>query len=407
MTGVLDAPAPFVTGDPEGVRATARSLADRGESFRSTAARLRASVGSLVGVSWRGHASHEAEARLVQSALLLEGWAARCDAAAAALRTYAAEMDSALDLSRRARSLDEQALSAQQAADQADPSLAVERSMSWSGAASPFNDPAARDLADRAARLAWEADQAAQAAVRRLVARLGELTGRTVSQRGPSPRLLVDLAGLAPIVGEPIDAINGAVYLGQGQWIDGLLSIAGAIPGPLGWAATGGRIGKSLDEADDVVSSVVRTDYEILATIRDRADALQARHVDPRFVAIYRDRSTLVEQAAASASQSERRMTMPFEQLRDKYKHAPRLFDLAEGAFPNRWRDFGEHCERFMTASSTVKVEGTYKGQAATFFVDSVDMRRFVMAHPDGTFWSGWVMGRGQATSFWRDHAVS
>ena len=116
-----------------------------------------------------------------------------------------------------------------------------------------------------------------------------------MSRRGPSPRLLVDLAGLAPIVGEPVDAINGAVYLGQGQWIDGLLSIAGAIPGPLGWAATGGRIGKSLDEADDVVSSVVRTDDEILATIRDRSDALQARHVDARLVGIYRERRETLE----------------------------------------------------------------------------------------------------------------
>ena len=357
-------------------------------------------------MSWRGHASHEAEARLVQSGLLLEGWAARCDAAAAALRTYAAEMDSALDLSRRARSLDEQALSAQQAADQADPSMAVERSMSWSGAASPFNDPAARDLADRAARLAWEADQTAQAAVRRLVARLGELTGRTVSQRGPSPRLLVDLAGLAPIVGEPIDAINGAVYLGQGQWIDGLLSIAGAIPGPLGWAATGGRIGKSLDEADDVVSSVVRTDDEILSMIRDRSDALQARHVDPRYIAIYRDRSELIEKATASISQSVRPLSMAPKQLQDKYKHSKGLFRLAPGAFPRRWEDFGRHIEEFVQSPSTLVVDATYHGQKGIAYVDSVDMRRFVLVYPDGTYWTGWVMDDLQAERLWRRHVI-
>ena len=406
MTGVLDAPEPFVTGDPEGVRATARSLADRGESFRSTAARLRASIGSLVGVSWRGHASHEAEARLGQSALLLEGWAARCDDAGAALRTYATEMDSALDLSRRARSLDEQALAAQQSADQADPSLAVERSMSWTGVASPFNDPAARELADRAERLAWAADDAAQAAVRRLVARLAELTGRTVSRRGPSPRLLVDLAGLTPIVGEPIDAINGAVYLGQGQWIDGLLSIAGAIPGPLGWAATGGRIGKSLDEADDVVGSVVRTDDEILAMTRDRSDALQARHVDPRFIAIYRDRSELIEKATASISQSVRPLSMAPKQLQDKYKHAKRLFQLAPGAFPRRWEDFGRHIEEFVQSPSTLLVDATYHGQKGIAYVDSVDMRRFVLVYPDGTYWTGWVMDELQAERLWRRHVI-
>ena len=53
--------------------------------------------------------------------------------------------------------------------------------------------------------------------------------------------LVLDVAGLIPVVGEAADLINGAIYLLEGDNLNAGLSFAGAIPFA-GWAATGSKL---------------------------------------------------------------------------------------------------------------------------------------------------------------------
>ena len=55
---------------------------------------------------------------------------------------------------------------------------------------------------------------------------------------------ILDLAGMIPVIGEPIDAINGCIYLVRGKYADAAFSFVGLIP-IVGIAATGGRVIKN------------------------------------------------------------------------------------------------------------------------------------------------------------------
>jgi hypothetical protein len=380
------------TGDPASIRSTARSL-------DSTADRL-AGLGrrgvAVLDADWAGEAAEAAADRTARLAMRLLTESLRCHEAAEALWVYATRLDFALDLAADARRLLEHAYATQQAADLADPAMLLGRSMAWSGAGSTsyFADPQASLLVDRARRTAWDADSLARRACRDLVAELNSLSGVTLERRGLSPRLLVDLAGFVPVVGDAIDAANGLVYLLQGDTLNAGLSLAAVLPGPLGWGATSGRIGKSL------------TDAEVIDVVLRAADPLQARHIDPDFVPIYRDRDRLITKAVESTDQTARPLVTDIGQLEKKYKHASQLFDLPANGNPRHWPVFEQRMREFADAASTVRVTGTYRGEPAILYVDSVDMRRVVMARPNGDFWSAWSLSPNQARYVWERHAL-
>jgi hypothetical protein len=88
--------------------------------------------------------------------------------------------------------------------------------------------------------------------------------------------MVLDGLGMVPVVGEPVDAINGIWYYAEGNVLDGSLSMASCIP-VLGWFSTGGkwarrgaraldaaklvgRDGKPLDEMLESVQLLARAD---------------------------------------------------------------------------------------------------------------------------------------------------
>ena len=390
VASVLAVPLP--SGDPAGVRSTARSLDVTAERL----AELGRRGVSVLDAPWAGEGAAAAAVRTGRLSLRLLSEALRCQRAAKALWVYATRLEMALDLGGEARRLLELGYAAQRAADAVDPGLALGRSMSWSGGGSSdyFGDLEAAALVERARHIAWDADSLARRAARELVTELSELAGVSLEHRGLSPRLLVDLAGFVPVVGDAVDAVNGLVYLAQGDDLNAALSFAAVVPGPVGWGATGGRIPRSL------------TDAEVIEVVRRGADPLQLRHIDQAYALVYRDRDRLVEKAVASADQSARPFVADFPQLEAKYKHADDLFDLPASGNPRYWPQFDWQMREFAQAGTTVRVDGTYRGDPAIFYLDTVDMRRTVLTHPDGTFWSTWALEETQAMNAWERHAL-
>ena len=70
---------------------------------------------------------------------------------------------------------------------------------------------------------------------------------------------ILDVGGLVPVVGEPLDGINAAWYAAEGDYTNAALSAAAMVP-IAGWAATGGKLGikgvKAVRSADGARSFV-------------------------------------------------------------------------------------------------------------------------------------------------------
>ena len=389
-TSVL--PVALPTGDPAGVRSTARSLDATAERLAGLGRR-----GTVVlDGAWTGEGAQAAAERTLRLSMRLLSEGLRCQQAAEALWIYATRLDLALDLAADARRLLDLAYATQQAADAADPALTLGRSMAWSGGGSSayFADVEAARLVHRARRTAWDADSLARRGARDLTAELSALSGVSVASRGLSPRLLVDLAGFVPLVGDAVDAVNGLVYLLQGDRLDAGLSFAAVVPGPFGWGATSGRIAKTLSDA------------EVIDVVRRAADPLQARHIEEAYAPLYRDRDRLIAKAVDSADQTARPLRGEVTQLQKKYRHGEHVFHLPENGNPQLWRQFEGRMREFAESSSTVRIDGTYHRLGATFYLDTVDMQRMVMTSGDGEFWSVWALSPGQASNVWERHAL-
>ncbi len=208
---------------------------------------------------WSGLASHEADRRLATAGLALARERSRLLAAAEALSAFSRAVALADGLADEARRLASCAQSAQQAADLHDPAAAVARTGGWGGhrADGSLVDPQAVALLDRARRQAYESRATYDRAAARLSASLSALSGRRVRRAGLSPRVLLDLAGFVPVVGDAVDLANAAVYAAQGRWSDATLTAAAAVPGPAGWAAGAARVARAAGAAGDA-GDVVR-----------------------------------------------------------------------------------------------------------------------------------------------------
>jgi hypothetical protein len=62
---------------------------------------------------------------------------------------------------------------------------------------------------------------------------------------------LLDIVGMVPVIGEPVDFVNGVWYYADGDVINGSLSMGAVIPFA-GWAATGGKWGKRVLGAEEL-----------------------------------------------------------------------------------------------------------------------------------------------------------
>ena len=62
---------------------------------------------------------------------------------------------------------------------------------------------------------------------------------------------LLDIVGMVPVIGEPVDFVNGVWYYADGDVINGSLSMGAVIPFA-GWAATGGKWGKRVLSAEEL-----------------------------------------------------------------------------------------------------------------------------------------------------------
>ena len=69
-------------------------------------------------------------------------------------------------------------------------------------------------------------------------------------------QLLLDLGGLAPVIGEVCDLTNGVIYTIQGDGLNASLSYASAIP-VAGWFAAGSKYGVKVINASDIASRQV------------------------------------------------------------------------------------------------------------------------------------------------------
>jgi hypothetical protein len=167
---------------------------------------------------------------------------------------------------------------AQQSADEARRLMSSTRAVQWSAdvraggmAAAPagwggvradgvIHDPTAVALLHRARVRAHDARTTYDTAARRLTAELTGLSGRRVVRAGLSPRLLLDVVGLVPVVGDAVDLGNAAAYALQGRWADASLTAVAAVPGPEGWAAASAKVGRAVSRAGHVERVVTVVD---------------------------------------------------------------------------------------------------------------------------------------------------
>ena len=233
---------------------TARTAARLEETASRLASLARGVARLLPTASWTGVAAHAADQRLLEITLALTQERSRLLRAAEALTLFSHRVAAAQHSAGQARYLLAAAQRAQELADLADSTAGLRSANQWTGSRTDGNlfDPDAQRLLDQARRQAMAARNSYDAAARVLADDLTALSGRRVVRSGLSPRVLLDVAGFVPVVGDAIDAANAAVYLWQRRWKDGLVTGAASIPGPEGWLAGGLHVGKAVERAGDV-----------------------------------------------------------------------------------------------------------------------------------------------------------
>ena len=237
--------------DPDGATRLSDDLTVAAERL----GRLARGVGGLLPVRrWSGLASAAADRRLLEVALALAAERVRLLRAADALAAFGRSVGVAQGLTDEARALLARAVETQVAADRREPALAAGRTVGWAGSRADggLYDPASLVLLHRARAASVEARRTYDDAARALSAELTHLSGRRVERASLSPRVLLDVAGLVPVVGDAIDLVNAAVYLRQHRWGDAVVTGAAAVPGPGGWVAGAGKVAKAVRRVGDV-----------------------------------------------------------------------------------------------------------------------------------------------------------
>lgn len=218
-------------------------------------------VGSLVGVeSWSGVASAAADRRLRLCCLVLRLERTRVLLAADALGTFSSRVSVSEVAAGEARRLVAAARTAQAGADRLDPVAARSRAAGALGHRfdGSLYAPDAVALLDRARERALAARTGYDAGATTLAAELTALSGRRVLRHAADGRLMLDLLGFVPVVGTVVDAVDVLSSASEGQWDDAAVTVASAVPGPVGWAVTAAGLVSSLTQMGDV-AGVART----------------------------------------------------------------------------------------------------------------------------------------------------
>jgi hypothetical protein len=107
-------------------------------------------------------------------------------------------------------------------------------------------------------------------------------TGRPVLRRAADGRLLLDLLGFVPVVGQVVDVYDVLTYGSHGRWTAAGATVASAVPGPVGWVVTAAGIVTSLTHMGEV-AGIERTapTVPVVPVARAVSDALPARGPRP------------------------------------------------------------------------------------------------------------------------------
>jgi len=267
--------------DPTATRRLAedlRQLADR-------LGRQGDQVGAMVGVEgWSGTASTAADRRLSLCRLVLRLERTRLLLAADALDAFSGRVAVARVAADEARRLVAAARAAQLRADRLDPVAARSRDATAIGHRLDGSVYAADAvvLLDRARQRALASRTGYDDAATALATELTSLSGRRVLRRAADGRLLLDLLGFVPVVGQVVDVYDVLTYGSQGRWAAAGVTVASAVPGPVGWVVTAAGIVTSLTHLGEV-AGIERSPsaVPVVPVARAVSDALPARVARP------------------------------------------------------------------------------------------------------------------------------
>ncbi|KOF02527.1 hypothetical protein OB69_11390 [Roseivirga seohaensis subsp. aquiponti] len=136
---------------------------------------------------------------------------------------------------------------------------------------------------------------------------------------------LLDLGGLAPVVGEVFDVINGGIYLVRGDGVNAALSFSAAVP-IAGWVATGAKFATKgplrwVLKADGYIDFGRSSKLRKIIGLADGDKTVQAHHI-----LVWAEQKHTVIQKAASSS------TNPFH-----------MNDILNGIPVATWRNQPNH----------------------------------------------------------------
>jgi hypothetical protein len=234
------------------------------DDLRQLAERLGAQgdrVGAMGGVpGWSGVASAAADRRLELCCLVLRLERSRLLRAADALDSFSRRVAVAQVAAGEARRLVAAARAAQVAADRLDPVAARARDATAIGHRldGSVYSPEAVPLLDRARERALAARTGYDDAATTLAHELTSLSGRRVLRHAGDGRLMLDLLGFVPVVGAVVDLADVLTYSTQGRWDDAAVTVASALPGPVGWVVTAAGLASSIAQMGEV-AGIART----------------------------------------------------------------------------------------------------------------------------------------------------
>jgi hypothetical protein len=100
----------------------------------------------------------------------------------------------------------------------------------------------------------------------------GHLFGMSWSDIGHAA---LDVAGLVPVIGEAADVVNGLWYMAEGNYVDGALSMASAIPFA-GYAATAAKWGRKGMKAAGAVADSTKAAKKVKKAAKTAKKAKKA-----------------------------------------------------------------------------------------------------------------------------------
>lgn len=269
------------TDDPAATRRLAEDLRQLAERLGVQGAR----VSAMVGVEgWSGNASAAADRRLDLCRLVLRLERTRLLLAADALEAFSRRVHVAQVAAGEAQRLAAAARGAQLRADRLDPVTARSRDATAVGHRfdGSIYAPGAVALLDRARDRALCSRTGYDDAAMALAAELTSLSGRRVLRRAADGRLLLALLGFVPVVGTVVDVRDVLTYGSQGRWEDAGVTVASAVPGPVGWSVTAAGLVSSLAHMGEV-AGIERTApvVPVVPVARDVSDRAPAPGADP------------------------------------------------------------------------------------------------------------------------------